>query len=98
MIDIARDIDSLSEFKRNTKAFITRLKKTGAPVVLTINGKAAVVVQDATAFQKVLEQENRQEMEQFMRESLADADAGRTVNAFEFLETLGKKSAKRKKT
>jgi prevent-host-death family protein len=97
MIDIARDIDSLSEFKRDTKAFIARLKKTGSPVVLTINGKPAVVVQDASAFQKVIDQENRREMEEFLRESLADADAGRTVDALEFLQTLGKKKPKGKK-
>lgn len=97
MIDIAKDIDSLSEFKRNTKAFMARLKKSGNPVVLTINGRAAVVVQDASAFQKLIEQENRQEMESFLRESIADADAGQTVEAFEFLATLGKKNAKRKK-
>ncbi len=97
MINVATDIDSLSEFKRNTKAFITRLKKSGSPVVLTVNGKAAVVVQDASAFQQMVEQEDRREMEEFLRESLADADAGRTVDAFEFLETLGKKKPKRKK-
>jgi len=97
MIDIAKDIDSLSEFKRNTKAFMARLKKSGNPVVLTINGRAAVVVQDASAFQKLIEQENRQEMESFLRESIADADAGRTVDAAEFVANLGKKKSKSKK-
>jgi prevent-host-death family protein len=97
MIDIARDIDSLSEFKRNTKEFIARLKKTGSPVVLTINGKAAVVVQDASAFQKVIDQESRREMEDFLRESLADADAGRTVDAARFVKTLGTKAGKQRR-
>jgi len=97
MIDIAKDIDSLSEFKRNTKAFMARLKKTGNPVVLTINGRAAVVVQDASAFQKLIEQEERHEMESFLRESIADADAGRTVDAFEFIASLGSKKGKSKK-
>ena len=96
MINIAKDIDSLSEFKRNTKAFMARLKKSGNPVVLTINGRAAVVVQDASAFQELIEKEQRQEMETFLRESIADADAGRTVDAFKFLGSLGKKKVKRK--
>jgi prevent-host-death family protein len=97
MINIARDIDSLSEFKRNTKSFMARLKKSGSPVILTINGKAAVVVQDASAYQNLIDRENRREMEEFLRESIADVEAGRTVDALEFLNSLGKKSSKRKK-
>jgi prevent-host-death family protein len=46
-LDIANDIRSLSDFKRNTSELLERLKKTGNPLLLTINGKAEVVVQDA---------------------------------------------------
>ena len=55
MLDISTDIDSLSNFKRNTPEFLRQLKATGHPVVLTINGKAELVVQDATAYQKLLQ-------------------------------------------
>lgn len=44
------DIRSLTEFQRQTKKAIARLKRTGRPEVLTINGEAAIVVQDAAAF------------------------------------------------
>ena len=47
MVELARDIDSLSNFKRQTARFVERMKETGHPVVLTINGKAELVVQDA---------------------------------------------------
>lgn len=47
MIDLANDIHSLTEFKRNTARFMRRLKKSGHPLVLTISGKAELVVQDA---------------------------------------------------
>ena len=40
MLDIANDIRSLSDFKRNTSELLDRLKKTGNPLILTINGKA----------------------------------------------------------
>jgi prevent-host-death family protein len=50
MLDIANDIRSLSDFKRNTSELLDRLKKTGNPLVLTINGKAELVVQDAEAY------------------------------------------------
>lgn len=53
MLDLANDIRSLSDFKRNTVDLLDRLRKTGHPLVLTINGKAELVVQDATAYQHV---------------------------------------------
>ena len=40
MIDPPEDIHSLSNFKRNTSDFMNRMKTSGHPVVLTINGKA----------------------------------------------------------
>jgi len=50
------NIQSLSDFQRNTRAHIRRLGKTGKPEVLTVNGKASVVVQDAAAYQSLLDQ------------------------------------------
>jgi prevent-host-death family protein len=96
MLDIANDIQSLSHFKRNTAQVMKRMKKSGNPVVLTVNGKAEVVVQDAAAYQRLLAQAERAEMLEFLREAKADADAGRTVPAREFLQSLGKKKKARK--
>jgi prevent-host-death family protein len=77
MLDLKRDIDSLSNFKRNTPEFLRQLRKTGHPVVLTINGKAELVVQDAASFQKLLERAERAERMEALRESIADMRAGR---------------------
>ena len=44
MLDLANDIRSLSDFKRNTVDLLDRIRKTGNPMVLTINGKAELVV------------------------------------------------------
>ncbi len=49
------DIRSLTDFQRNTKAHIKRLKSTGRPAVLTVNGKAELIVQDAVAFEEMLD-------------------------------------------
>ena len=54
-MDLTRDIDSLTHFKRNTSHVIEQLKATGEPIVLTVNGRAEVVVQDAAAYQRMLE-------------------------------------------
>jgi hypothetical protein len=54
MIDL-NNIRSLSDFQRNARAHLNRLKKTGKPEVLTVHGQAAVVVQDAEAYQRLLD-------------------------------------------
>jgi hypothetical protein len=50
-----QDIRSLTDFQRNTKAHLRRLKSTGRPEVLTVNGKAELIVQDAAAFEDMLD-------------------------------------------
>jgi len=96
MIDIAKDIQSLSHFKRNSAEVLKQMQESGNPVVLTVNGKAAAVVQDAAAYQRLMELAEKAEMMEFLLEAKADADAGRTVPAEEFLQSLGqKKKAKR---
>jgi len=51
----AEDIRSLTSFSRNIKAHLKRLKRTGRPELLTVNGKAEVVVQNASAYQRLIE-------------------------------------------
>jgi len=48
-------IYSLTDFQRNTKSHLARLKKTGKPEVLTINGQAEVIVQSAKAYQELID-------------------------------------------
>jgi len=50
-----RDIHALSDFQRNSKDYIRKLKKSGKPAVLTVNGHAEVVIQSADAYQKLLD-------------------------------------------
>ena len=49
------DIRSLTDFQRHTKAHLKRLKTSGRPTVLTVNGKAELIVQDASAFEEMLD-------------------------------------------
>ena len=60
-MNLARDIDSLTHFKRNTAVLVEQLKATGQPMVLTVNGKAEVVVQDVSAYQRMLDLIDRAE-------------------------------------
>ena len=42
-MNLSQDIHPLTDFKRNTPEFLRQLKATGNSVVLTINGKAALL-------------------------------------------------------
>jgi prevent-host-death family protein len=53
--NIAEDICSMTEFKRRTSDVVTRLRNTGRAVILTTNGKADIVVQDAASYQRLLD-------------------------------------------
>jgi len=50
-----QDVWSLTDFHRNAKVHLKRLKRTGRPELLTINGKAEVVVQSASSYQRLLD-------------------------------------------
>jgi len=85
------DICSLSEFQRNAKEHIERLKETGRPEVLTVNGAAAVVVQDAQSYQKMLEAVERAQAIEGIRRGLDEAKEGKTKPARKALDAIRKK-------
>jgi prevent-host-death family protein len=58
-----RNIHSLTDFKRNANAYVEQLQATQLPLVLTVNGKAAVVVQEAGAFQSLIDRIKSMETE-----------------------------------
>lgn len=52
----ATDIHSLTDFTRNARAYIQQIKDSKSPMVLTVNGDAQVIVQDAESFQKMVDE------------------------------------------
>ena len=88
MLDINRDINSLSNFKRNTPEFLRQLKETGHPVVLTINGKAELVVQDSASYQKLIELAERAERMEALRQSVEEMRAGQGIPAEDVLAEM----------
>lgn len=78
--------ESLSEFNRNQSEVIARLAKTGEPLYLTRNGKNAVVVMDATAFDEAMSFRNElreREMATYLNllKGYEDAQEGRVSSA-----------------
>jgi prevent-host-death family protein len=90
-MDLSRDIHSLTDFKKKTPEFLQQLKDTGEPVVLTINGKAELVVQDAASYQKLLDLAAEVKVVEGIRRGLEDVKAGRTISLEEFKEHVRKK-------
>lgn len=94
MINLTDGVDSLTNFKRQTADYVKQLRKTGEPVVLTVNGKAQIVVQDAEAYQRLIEAAAKSEREETIaaiREGLNDVKMGRTKPAKKALKALAKK-------
>lgn len=84
MIDITKDIQSLTTFRRRSGDFMKQLKKNKRPVVLTVNGKAAAVVQDAEAYQRLLDIAAYADAGEGIRQGLEDVKQGKVRSAKEF--------------
>lgn len=85
------DIGSLTEFKRNSSEAIRRLKESGQPQVLTVNGKAEVVVQDVASYQRLLDLAERAEAIEGIRRGLESAARGEGRPAEEIYAELRKR-------
>jgi prevent-host-death family protein len=83
MLNLKHDIQSLTTFRRRSADFMKQLKRTKRPLVLTVKGKAAAIVQDAEAYQRLLDVAARADVEEGIRQGLEDVRNGRTRPAEE---------------
>ena len=86
----AREIHPLTDFLRNAKAHIAHLKETGGPEVLTVNGRAEVIVQDAASYQQMLDRLERAELVASLREAISQISEGKGIPLEELEAELGK--------
>jgi prevent-host-death family protein len=84
MLDITTDIQSLTTFRRSSGDFIKQLKRTKRPIVLTVNGKAAAVVQDAEAYQRLLDIAAQADAGEGIRQGIDDERNGKLQPIREF--------------
>ena len=91
MLDITKDIQSLTTFRRRSGDFMKQLKKSKRPVVLTVKGKAAAIVHDAEAYQRLLDIAARADSEEGIRQGLDDVAHGRTRPAKEVFDDIRRK-------
>jgi len=90
MIDL-REIRSVTEFQRNIKDYIGRLKEIKTPLVLTVNGRAELVVQDAESYQLILERLERAETLAAVTRGMEQLERGEGISLDEAENRLRKK-------
>ncbi len=87
-MDITTDIQSMTTFRNNSAEFMEHLKRTGRPLVLTVNGKAAAVVQDAEAYQRLCDIAAEARVEEAIRQAREETVAGLGRPAGEVLDEI----------
>lgn len=90
-VDLSRDIHPLTDFKRHTAEFLRQLKETGQPLVLTVNGKAELVVQDAKSYQRLLELSERLATVHAVKDGLASLERGEGRSMDDVFDDLEKR-------
>jgi prevent-host-death family protein len=90
MIDL-REVRSVTEFQRHVKDYVGRLKKKKSPLVLTVNGRAELVVQDAQSYQELLDRLERAEAITAIRQGIAQFERGEGIPLEEAGQRLRKK-------
>ena len=93
MID-TRQIHSLTDFLRNHKTHLARLKETRTPEVLTVNGRAEVVVVDAESYQELLDRLHHLETIAAIQEGIASAERGELESAEQVFAEMKAKSGR----
>lgn len=78
------NIHSVSDFQRNPKGILGQLKSSRSPVVLTVNGKPELVVQDAASYQLLLDKVEAADDLEAVRRGLEQSLAGQGRPAGEF--------------
>jgi len=87
----ATGIDSLTNFQKNAKAFVGRLEESKEAMVLTVNGKAKLVIQDAEAYQAILDELERARFIDAVRQGLKESEGGEGRPAEEVYAAMKKK-------
>ena len=78
MRDLTADFQPLATFGRQPAVFAKLMNKTQRPLVLTVNGEPALVVQTAESYQHLLDLAARQNASEGIRQGLEDIKKGRS--------------------
>lgn len=86
-----KNILSVTDFQRSPKGVLRKLKEGKEPIILTVNGKAEFVLQDADSYQALLDKVRAAEDLLAVREGLAQSIAKRGRRSEDFFAEFEKK-------
>ncbi len=75
-----QDIYPLSDFQRNTRKHLQRLKKGRRPSILTVNGRPEAVVVNAAVFEEMRDRIEHMDNVERIRAAIEEADLGKSVS------------------
>lgn len=82
------EIASLNDFTSNATEALERLKETGQPQVLTVDGRAEAVVLDVASYQRLLELADRADAIEGIRRGLESMARGKGLSVDEAFAEL----------
>ncbi|RAU22119.1 prevent-host-death protein [Paramagnetospirillum kuznetsovii] len=87
-MDIIKDIQPVTTFRNHSAEFLNHIRETKRPLILTVNGKAAAVLQDAESYQHLLDIAAEASAQEGARQGREDVARGRTTPAAEVFAAL----------
>ena len=91
-MNIIRDIQTLSEFKKNASKLVKQVQETKQSIVLTVNGQAVAVVQDAESYQNALNERELAESVNVLKKRITKLrNGGKRIPAEEVFAKISKK-------
>lgn len=91
-MNITRDIRTLSEFKQNASKLVKQVQETGEPVILTVNGKPAALLQNLDSYQEMIDEREYRNNVTILKERLKYVkDGGTLIPAEEVFSRITKK-------
>jgi len=88
-LEIGLKQQTLAEFAEHAEEFIAQVRRTKQPIILTVNGKPAAVVQDPESFQHLAESGEYRDTVEALRSALADMNhADRWIDSTDAFEII----------
>ncbi len=82
-LSLTEDVKTVSELKKSLRAVLEQIRKTGRPVVVTVNGKPDAVLIDVETYERKLKALN---LVGLLAEAEENIRRGRTRSASAFLK------------
>lgn len=90
---ISRDIQTVSDLKQNASKLVKQVRATRHPVVLTLNGRPAAVIQDVDSYEKMAAAADFELTVRDLREALDEVDSGaKLIPAEKVFDRITKKT------